>query len=286
MTAAVMTTPTPPTRSARFWLPLPSRQPLYLLSTDHYPWSEVCADIEQRPLLSAVLEARQDGRQGRMMWNTGAALGGFDQTTDLSLSEFMLAFSRATVQLSVLEPSTVITAWQCRSAQPEAVSETWPDAQAQLASSGFSGALLGGERGSVISSWQSGRPVAGSLPVGGVVYKLSAPQQLRTPELIQFWSQVLALTAAQNGSAADVWRSSAAELAERHPVLDPFAREVWLDQLSVRALPDLNVAELRDALLAVFEATLRRLRVRLRTLPLAELQASPIWSASGAGDLV
>ena len=103
---------------------------------------------------------------------------------------------------------------------------------------------------------------------------------------MHFWSQVLALTAAQSGNVADVWRSSAAELAERHPMLDPFAREVWLDQLSVQALPDLNAAELRDALLAVFEATLRRLRLRLRALPLAELQASPIWSASGAGDLV
>ncbi|UWX62716.1 hypothetical protein [Deinococcus rubellus] len=281
-----MTQPTPPTRSARFWLPLPSRQPLYLLSTDHYPWSEVCADIEQRPLLSAVLEARQDGRQGRMMWNAGAALGGFDQARDLSVSEFMLAFSHATVQLSLVEPSAVITAWQCRSAQPEALSEAWPAAQAQLADSGFSGALLGGERGSVISFWQSGRPVAGSLPVGGVVYKLSAPQQLRGPELIQFWSQVLAMTAAQSSNVADVWRSSAAELADRHPVLDPFAREVWLDQLSVQALPDLNVAELRDALLAVFSATLRRVRLRLRALPLAELQASPMWSASGAGELV
>ncbi|GAA4003069.1 hypothetical protein GCM10022631_12390 [Deinococcus rubellus] len=286
MNAAVMTQPTPPTRSARFWLPLPSRQPLYLLSTDHYPWSEVCADIEQRPLLSAVLEARQDGRQGRMMWNAGAALGGFDQARDLSVSEFMLAFSHATVQLSLVEPSAVITAWQCRSAQPEALSEAWPAAQAQLADSGFSGALLGGERGSVISFWQSGRPVAGSLPVGGVVYKLSAPQQLRGPELIQFWSQVLAMTAAQSSNVADVWRSSAAELADRHPVLDPFAREVWLDQLSVQALPDLNVAELRDALLAVFSATLRRVRLRLRALPLAELQASPMWSASGAGELV
>ena len=167
MTAAVMTIqPTSSTRSARFWLPLPSRQPLYLLSTDHYSWSEVCADIEQRPLLSAVLEARQDGRQGRMMWNAGAALGGFDQTSDLSVSEFMLAFSRATVQLCLLEPSSVITAWQCRSAQPEALSDHWPAAQTQLVSSGFSGALLGGERGSVISYWQSGR-AGGRQPAGG-----------------------------------------------------------------------------------------------------------------------
>lgn len=280
------TDPTPPIRRARFWLPLPSRQVLYQFSTDHYPWSEVRADLDQRPMLSAVLEARQDGRQGRLMWNAGAALGGFDQDSDLSLSEFMLAFPRSTLQLLVLDPVMAGLAWQCRSARPEQLPEEWPDAQDQLSSSSFSGALLGGENGSIISYWQSGKPVAGSLPVGGKVYKLSAPQQLNASDLLAFWSQVLRLASAETSLVPEIWRTSAADLAEEHPCLDPFAREVWIEPLSVRAIPELRVTELRDALLAVFEMTLRRVKLPLRSLPLEELQTSPIWNASGAGELI
>lgn len=275
-----------PIRSGRFWLPLPSRPALYRLSTDHYPWSEVRGDLEARPLLSAVLEAEQQGQKGRLMWNAGAALGGFDESRDLNVEEFSLAFARATLQVTLVDPAMVGLAWQCRSAQPEALGAAWPQAQTQLASSHFSGALLGGESGEVISFWQSGRPVAGSLPVSGSVQQLSAAQPLGGQELAAFWSKVLLLVSAQAGNAAEIWRSSAAELADDYPCLDPFAREVWLEKFSVRAVPDLSAAELRDALLAVFDATLRRLRLRLRSLPLAELQASPMWSVSGAGDLI
>ncbi|AZI43665.1 hypothetical protein EHF33_13650 [Deinococcus psychrotolerans] len=275
-----------PIRSDRFWLPLPSRPALYRLSTDHYPWSEVRSDLEARPMLSAVLEAEQQGRRGRLLWNAGAALGGFDDTRDLGVNELMSAFPRATVQVTLVDPAVAGLAWQCRSAQPEALSAAWPQAQGQLVSSNFSGALLGGEGGEVISFWQSGRPVAGSLPVSGQVQQLSAPQPLGGQALMEFWSKVLLLASAQAGNIAEIWRSSAADLADDHPCLDPFAREVWLEKLSVQAVPDLSATELRDALLAVFDATLRRLRLRLRNLAVAELQASPMWSVSGAGDLI
>ncbi len=281
----MMTDPTPPTRAARFWLPLPSR-PVYVLSTDHYPWSEVCHDLEQRPRLSAVLEVRQDGRQGRLLLSGGVVLGCFDQKNDLGQPEFMRAFPRATLQLSLLEPALVSLAWQCRAAQPKRLPQAWPEAQDELSSTGFSGVLLGGDRGGEISYWQAGRAVAGKLPGVGAVYGLSVPQQLSAAALVSFWSQVLGLAARQAHNLAELWSSSAADLAGQYPCLDPFAREVWLEQLTLRALPDLNVVELREALLAVFEATLRRARVRLRGLPLGDLQASPIWSASGAGDLV
>ena len=279
------TPPTPPTRPARFWLPLPSRQALYVLSTDHYPWSEVCADIEGRAFLSAVLEARQAGRRGRLLWRAGEVLGGFDNENDLDISAFMRAFSRATLQLSLIDPSVVGLTWQCRNAQPEALSDSWPEAQGSLSRSSFAGALLGGEGGAAISYWQSGKPVAGTLPTGGQVFSVSAPQLMTTPALTAFWSQVMVLASAQSRELPEVWRSCAAELSEQHPCLDPFAREVWLERQTLRAEPGLDAAELRGALVAAFDMALRRVRLRMRSLPLAELQTSPLWALSGAGDL-
>ena len=282
----VMTTPpTPPARPARFWLPLPSRQALYVLSTDHYPWSEVCADIEVRPFLSAVLEARQANRRGRLLWRAGELLGGFDHGSDLGLSAFMLAFPRATLQLSLVDPSVVSLAWQCRNAQPEALSASWPEAQDGLSRSNFSGTLLGGEGGAAISYWQSGKPVAGTLPTGGQVFTVSAPQLMTTPALTAFWTQVMVLASAQSRELPEVWRSCAGVLADQHPCLDPFAREVWLEKNTLRTLPGTDAAELRGALLAVFDMALRRVKVRIRSLPITELQASPLWEISGAGDL-
>ena len=279
----MMTDPT--STRTRFWLPLLSRQALYVLSTDQYPWSDICADLDTRPFLSAVLEARQAGRRGRFLWRAGDALGGFDSAADLSMTTFMRAFPRATLQLSLIDPAVASLAWQCRSVQPEALASSWPEAQNELARSGFGGALLGGEGQGAVSYWQAGKPVAGTLPLGGAVYTVSAPQLMTSSGLCGFWSQVLALAAAQAPELPATWRTCAAELAGQHPCLDPFVRDVWLDQLSVHAVPDLSISELREALLAVFDMALRRVKVRVRALPVAELQASPLWAASGAGDL-
>ena len=280
-----MTDPTPPTPTTRFWLPLLSRQAQYVLSTDHYPWSEVCADLEARPLLSAVLEARQQHRRGRLFWNAGVALGGFDQGSDLSLSEFMRAFPRATLQLQLVDPAVVSLAWQCRGAQPEALSESWPEVQSALSRSAFAGALMGGDKGASISYWQSGKPVAGTLPTGGQVYTVSAPQQLSAGALAGFWSKIYVLAGAQASGLAEAWRACAGELADDHPCLDPFAREVWLEGQQVQVAADIDVTELRGALKAVSDAALRRLRLRIRNLPVTELQNSPLWTISGAGEL-
>jgi hypothetical protein len=285
-----MTDPTPPTPTTRFWLPLLSRQAQYVLSTDHYPWSEVCADLEARPLLSAVLEARQQGsggqsRRGRLFWNAGVALGGFDQGRDLSVPDFMRTFPRATLQLQLVDPAVVSLAWQCRSAQPEALSEPWPEVQGALSRSAFAGALMGGDKGASISYWQSGKPVAGTLPTGGQVYTVSAPQQLSAGALAGFWSKIYVLAGAQAAGLPDVWRACASDLADDHPCLDPFAREVWLEGPNVSVAPDIDVTELRDALKAVSDATLRRLKLRVRSLPVGELQQSPLWTISGAGEL-
>ncbi|WP_293911403.1 hypothetical protein [Deinococcus sp.] len=289
-----MTDPTPPTPT-RFWLPLLSRQAQYVLSTDHYPWSEICADLEARPLLSAVLEARQQSaggqgfagqtRRGRLFWNAGVALGGFDQGRDLNMSEFMRAFPRATLQLQLVDPAVVSLAWQCRGAQPEALSEPWPEVQGALSRSAFAGALMGGVGGASISYWQSGKPVAGTLPTGGLVYTVSAPQQLSAGALAGFWSQIYVLAGAQAAGLAEAWRACAGELADDHPCLDPFAREVWLEGQQVQVAPDIDVTELRGALRAVSDASLRRLKLRIRSLPVTELQNSPLWTISGAGEL-
>ncbi len=281
-----LTDSAPLTRSTRFWLRLPSQSALYLLSTDHYPWSEVLTDLEQRPLLSAVLEAQQDGRRGRLVWQAGAPLGGFDAANDLSVAEFTRTFPRATLRLSLVEPLTAQLIWQCRSQQPEAAPQPWPGAQGPLADSGFSGMVLGGEHGSVVSCWQLGKALTGTLPVSGKVYCLPAPQQLGLPALATFWSQVLGQAAAQAPGITEVWRGVAAELAFEHPCLDPFAREIWLEGAWVRVQADLDVAEVRDALLAAFSAALQQSKVALRSLALSALRASPAWSASGAGDLL
>ncbi|AWN23342.1 hypothetical protein DKM44_08970 [Deinococcus irradiatisoli] len=281
-----LTDPTPTVRSTRFWLRLPSQSALYLLSTDHYPWSEVLSDLEQRPSLSAVLEAQQGAQRGRVVWQGGTLLGGFDAERDLSLAEFMRAFPRATLRLSVLETVMAQLLWQCRGSQPQTAPQPWPAAQGFLSERKFSGLVLGGEQGASVSCWQLGKPVAGTLPESGKVYILVAPQQLDLTSLVTFWSQVLAQASVQAASFPEVWRGAAAELAFEHPCLDPFAREIWLEGAWVRVQEDLDLAEVRDALLAAFSATLRKLKLPLQSLALAALQASPAWSASGAGELL
>ena len=99
-------------------------------------------------------------------------------------------------------------------------------------------------------------------------------------DLETFWSEVLRATSTRL-PLAEAWRQAATRLADEHPCLDPFAREVWLDGATLHAEPDLPIPELRAAMLEQYRTMLSLYGVSLRSLPMPEARAHPLWPSSG-----
>ena len=261
------------------WLQLPLERAVYGdLSTDHYPWTEVYTDLSQRPQFSGVLEVQQAELQGRFVWVGGELRGGHDLEGDLDLRTLPVTFARAQVSLTQLEPALAGLIWVCRDGEQTTLPLDWPDARDLLASRRFRGALLGA---SACSFWEDGRLVAGTLPAAGETLRTVTPRARYThTDLEAFWSEVLRGTGTRL-PLAEAWRQAAARLADQHPCLDPFAREVWLDGSTLHADPELPIPELRAAMLTQYRTMLSLHGVALRSLPLPDARAHPLWPSSG-----
>ena len=74
---------------------------------------------------------------------------------------------------------------------------------------------------------------------------------------------------------------AASRLADLHPCLDPFAREVWYDGQAVHVDPELAIPELRAAMADQFRSMLALHGVALRSIPMPEARSHPLWPTSG-----
>lgn len=274
--------PTPPTR---VWLPVPAKQVLYTLSTDHYPWSEVWHDLSQRPGFTGVLEARSGNRRAQALWIKGQFVGAYGTRSDKTLEQFSRSFPRALLRLYEADPQTIALAWQGRSQTPQPLPQPWPQAGAALASGGFSGALLGGENLEAVSYWQGGKPLVGTPPPAGQVAIVGTLTPLSAGKLAEFWNQALAQAASQEPALPRAWEASAKALVNRHPCLDPFIHEVWLEGGRIQ-VAEVDVQELRPALRDVFVAAAQSVRFPLAALKDSALGQHPLWQASGLGAAV
>jgi hypothetical protein len=271
------------------WLPLPSEQALYQgLSTDHYPWTEVYTDLSLRPQFSGVLDVRQQlaGRPpmlGRFVWVGGEVRGGHDLNTDLDIRLLPSTFTRAQVSLFELGEGLAQLLWLCRDGDRTELPLAWPDARDLLAARRFRGALLGsgGQGAQACSYWDAGRVLGGTLPQPGeALYTVAPPARHTHADLEQFWSEVLR-GANSRLPLQEAWRVSATRLADEHPCLDPFAREVWIDAQGLHTDPDLPISELMAAMQDQFRAMLALYGVALRSLPMTEARVHPLWPSSG-----
>lgn len=264
-------------------LDLPPDHAVYArLHTDHYPWTEVTVDLARRQAegLSGVFDLQQGGNWARFVWVSGALRGGFTAAGDVSWPAALSALSRAQVSLTSLAPEVAELVWTSRTLAPQPLEGSWPDVQAALERGRFAGVLLGG---GTCSFWQGGRVAGGSLPAPGAACEVLARPSGGTGDAaaqLAFWRDLIA-TAHREAPLDEAWRQVSVRLAGQHPCLDPFAREVTVQEGRLETDPDLPADELRGALLAAFQGTLARLGLRLADLPVGELRGRPEWAAAG-----
>lgn len=264
------------------WLQLPPERAVYSgLSTDHYPWTEVYSDLAIRTPFSGVLDVQQGELAGRFVWVGGELRGGHDLEGDLDFRTLPVTFSRASVGLTPLDPVLAQMIWLCRDGDRQRLPITWPDARDLLAPRRFRGVLMGEH---ACSYWEDGRLLAGTLPEVGEPLTTVAPRARYThTDLEVFWSEVLRASGTRM-PLQDAWRQAATQLADEHPCLDPFAREVWFDGQALRLDPELPLPEFRTAMLAQYRAMLALHGVALRSLPMPDARIHPLWPSSGLGE--
>lgn len=275
-------TPEPATKpSTRLWLPIPAKQVIYMLSTDHYPWGEVWQDMSLRRNFSGVLEARSTSRRAQALWVGGEFLGAYGRT-DKTIEQFSRNFPRAILRLYEADPTMIRAAWAMRGETPKPLAQPWPQVGPHLASGGFSGVLIGGA-GEQVSYWQGGKPLGGTPPAAGPVSIAGRLAPLSSDALTAFWNEVLAYTAQQDPAILRAWEHTAKALVDRHPCLDPFIHEIWLEQGRIQ-VAGTEVAELKPALKDVFLAAAQSIKFPLTTLKNSPLSAHALWQAAGLGE--
>jgi len=267
---------------SHLWPEVPHDQPAYAdLPTDFWPWPEVLSDVTQRPNLSAALEVRQDGRRARLLWANGEPLGVHGDTGDTDPAALMLSHPRAHVSLYLLDPSVARMAWMCRNTPPEHSPYDWATLRGDLVQRGFTGIVRSGAGDSY---WQSGRILGGPEPLTTERVSLLTPpvSAIKTEDVIDFYTQALA-AAETRFNVEPVWRAVALELADDHPCLDPFAREVVYENRKLALHASIPTSELLPALKEAFLDTLRRGGTGPALIPLDPLRQHPLWSVSGLG---
>ncbi|RTR29431.1 hypothetical protein [Deinococcus radiophilus] len=259
------------------------------LSTDFYPWTEVIADLRMRAQAgqSLLFQAESPAACARFVWRDGQLLGGYSGARDLPFSALMRGLPRARVTLLSLSGEAAQAIWDARQAEGgQALQGDAATVSQQLA--GQSGVLLGHGPERSLSYWQAGKPLHGVwYPEAGEQewrFMVQA-QPLDRTELVQFWSQVLALTH-RRAALDEVWRQASLELAADHPALDPFTREIVVRTGELSVDPGVDTDELRPALLAAYRNVLERLGLRIQDLPLENLRQHEIWSASGLAEMM
>ena len=264
------------------WPSLPLNRSVYAaLHTDFWPWPEALADLNARQPFTGVLEVQDGARQARALWRAGEWLGGYDASGDLALGGLMRRFPRAGLSLLPLDAVALDLLWACRHVPPQPGGQSWGMLRPKLVAQGYRGLVLGH---GALSFWEAGQMISGLEPANGETPLLAAPDDKVNPgQLITFWNELLAV-AARSLPVAALWRESALELADDHPCLDPFAREVVLDGHQIRLLSQVPPEELTPALRAVFGDVLERAQRKLSDLPLQELRHHPLWRIAGPGE--
>lgn len=261
---------------------IPAGRTVYQVSSLYFPWSEVYADLEARAGFSGVLS----WNGARFWWAQGRPLGGSlrgEVYPELPALACRTPGGRLT--LTELRPGAATLAHaaaeQLRTATP-AAPQPWSDAQAVVRSPGFTGAVLSPGRSLL---WQAGQQLcSGELPADGeAVELLAAATELNPERLIRFWNRVLSLHTELQSEAE--WRAAALELADDHPCLDPFAREITLRRGELHLDADVPAEELQPALLAALGQMMARAQLSAHDPLLAALTRHPLWESSGAGGL-
>ncbi|OOV15383.1 MULTISPECIES: hypothetical protein [unclassified Deinococcus] len=278
-----MPEPTPlPSLTLNHPVPVPADAAVYTgISTDHYPWTEVTADlaVRQSQEFSGVFDAWQGPRWARFVWTRGTLLGGFTRAGQgLGWAAATQGLPRASVSLTELSPSLSDLLWSTRAAQARALPGAWPDPRPALERERFHGLLISGPH---CSFWSSGRVLGGALPLAGATCQVySQNTEANRDALLAFWQELLGrIHRAVNLDAT--WRQVTIRLAEQHPCLDPFAQDVHLGGGVLSVDDEVTVNEFRPALVAALEATLARLGQRLIDLPVTDLRDRPEWMAAG-----
>lgn len=265
-------------------LPLPPAPAVYRgLCTDHYPWTEVTADLltRQGQGLSAVFDAQQGPHWARFVWVAGALRGGFTAGGEVGWPQAMAGLPRAQVSLTPLPPALAETVWGTRTHAPRPLEGGWPGGRAWLEGSRFSGAVVAG---GACSYWQGGQPLGGELPEPGAACELlgEAAPAPSDAQMLAFWQDLFAATH-RHAPLDEAWRTVCVGLAAEHACLDPFAQEVAVQGGHLTVDPGVPAPELYPALLAAFDACLARLGQPLTDLPLGTLPDRPEWRAAGLG---
>ncbi len=274
---------------ANTWLPIPAKQVIYALSTDHYPWSEVWQDLALRRDFTGVLEAREGDRRAQALWLSGELVGAYGQR-DKTLQEFSQRMPRALLKLYEADPALIQLSWQARNQSAQVLPQAWPEAGQYIAHGGFTGVLLGGKQREAVSYWQSGAPVGGKPPGAGMPVAIIGKLMPVTPAaLAEFWNQVLGYAVRAEPALPRAWESSAKALVDQHPCLDPFIHEVWLEGGRIQVAEEGDPTELAPALKDVFLTAAQKVRFPVATLRDTPLSAQPLWASSGlahqAGEL-
>lgn len=267
--------------------PVPLDRTIYSgLRTDHYPWTEIMADLDTRQAggFSGVLDAVQGDRWARFVWVRGQCLGGFTgggQTVGWELVHSGLP--RARVSLGECAPPVGAVVWTSRAARSGQLSGRWPDVQLILKREQFYGLLVSE---GLCSVWDSGQVLAGRLPDDGAVCVAYSPNTHENRErLLTFWRDLLGAVAA-SVPLEEAWQHACVRLSAEHPCLDPFVREITLSGGVLSVDPALGVGEFRPALQTALRTALLGLGVGLQDLALGDLPNRPEWAAAGLGGSV
>ncbi|MFC6590609.1 hypothetical protein ACFP81_11560 [Deinococcus lacus] len=191
----------------------------------------------------------------------------------------MRGLPRASVSVWPLEAAAAKALWDTRRVSPQQAPEG--DLSAWLRQQSYSGFVYAPEGPG--SFWRRGELQRGELPPGAA---LLVP--VREPEsredLVEFWTQLVALTHRQAG-IDETWRQASIDLAGQFPSLDPFARDIMVQTGELTVDSDVALNELKPALLSVYRLTLSRLGLRVQDLPLQALRGRPEWESSGLSRL-
>ncbi len=120
---------------------------------------------------------------------------------------------------------------------------------------------------------------------------LGEPSSAGTPpdstQLIGFWNTALALSGSSS-ALEGAWRSSAMELSDDHPCLDPFADEVRIEGNRLVLSSEVPFEELQSALRDAYRMTLGKAGIPAKGLDLAGLkqQQSAMWVLSGIDEVL
>ncbi|AWT35132.1 hypothetical protein GCM10008956_20900 [Deinococcus arenae] len=263
-------------------VPIPQDAAVYsALSTDHYPWTEVTADLalRQGQGFTGAFDAWQGARWARFLWHQGTLLGGYTHAGQaVNWATVMQGLPRARVSLTELSARMVDLLWTTRDVDGRPAPAAWPAARPVLEAQHYHGLMLSG---AACSYWLAGRHVSGDLPAEGTGAWLFAPNsEANRAGLLRFWQDLLAATHRAHPLDA-TWQEVTVRLAEQHPCLDPFAQDVTLQGGHLSVQDDVPVDEFRPALSAALRGVLARLGVRLVDLPITNLRDRPEWAAAG-----